>query len=163
MSETQTDRRTFYLAFVYGLSAIMSMALAIPAALYLLLPTRSKKQAGWVDAGSADQIKPDQPQEMQFRRTRVDGWKVSTEKASAWVVQIPNQGVVAFSPSCTHLGCAYHWEESKKVFLCPCHTSAFSIDGKVLSGPAPRPLDRYAVRVDHGHILIGELQKSSHA
>ena len=42
------------------------------------------------------------------------------------------QRVTAFGPQCTHLGCAYHWEQGKKQFLCPCHTSVFSIDGKVI-------------------------------
>ena len=47
--------------------------------------------------------------------------------------------MVAFNPACTHLGCAYHWDESPNNFVCPCHASVFSIDGKVLVGPAPRP------------------------
>lgn len=163
MSEIKTDRRTFYLTFVYGLSAIMSAVLAIPAALYLLVPSRTKKDDAWVDAGDAGQLKPNEPQEMVFRRNRVDGWRVTSEKTTAWVVQIPKQGVVAFAPQCTHLGCAYHWDDAKKVFVCPCHTSAFSIDGKVLTGPAPRPLDRYALKVDNGRVMIGSIEKSSNA
>ncbi len=161
MAETTTDRRTFYLSVVYGLSAIMGMALGIPALLYLFVPPRAKQGNEWVDAGDVSQLRPNVPEELQFRRRRVDGWRVVSEKTSAWVVQIPKEGLVAFSPQCTHLGCAYHWDDSKKVFVCPCHTSAFSINGKVLEGPAPRPLDRYAVKVDRGHILIGPLQKAS--
>ena len=52
--------------------------------------------------------------------------------ATAWVVKQPNSEVVAFSPQCTHLGCAYHWDAPSHTFICPCHTSVFSIDGKVL-------------------------------
>jgi len=69
--------------------------------------------------------------------------------------------VTAFAPQCTHLGCAYHWDESSHNFICPCHTSAFSIDGKVLAGPAPRPLDRYTVKVEGNKLQIGPLE--SHA
>jgi menaquinol-cytochrome c reductase iron-sulfur subunit len=69
--------------------------------------------------------------------------------------------VIAFAPQCTHLGCAYHWDEKANNFLCPCHTSTFSIDGKVLTGPAPRPLDRLVTKIDQGKILIGtEIQKA---
>ena len=89
------------------------------------------------------QLQPGKPAEVVFHRSRVDGWKVIDEKTTAWVVKSDDQNVIAYTPACTHLGCAYHWDEQQKYFLCPCHTSAFSLDGKVIMGPAPRPLDRY--------------------
>jgi len=89
----------------------------------------------------------------------VDGRKVTSEKSTAWVVKVADNQAVAFSPQCTHLGCAYHWDEGNKNFLCPCHTSTFDMEGKVLSGPAPRPLDRFQVRVEGTKLLIGDLQK----
>ena len=100
------------------------------------------------------------PVEMSFRRNRVDGWKVISEKSTAWVVKQADNQVVAFGPQCTHLGCAYHWEEGKNEFLCPCHTSLFAIDGKVVAGPAPRPLDRYETKVEGNKLLLGELQQA---
>jgi len=94
------------------------------------------------------------PEEVVFRRSRVDGWRVLNEKTTAWVVRTDQNNVIAYAPSCTHLGCAYHWDDPSKTFVCPCHTSAFSLDGKVLTGPAPRPLDRFVTRVDNGKLLI---------
>jgi hypothetical protein len=58
-----------------------------------------------------------------------------------------------------HGFCAYHWEESKSEFICPCHNSVFGADGRVISGPAPRPLDRYQAKVEGGHLLLGPLEK----
>ena len=98
------------------------------------------------------------PTEISFNRKRVDGWKVTTEKATAWVVKKPDNDVVAFSPICTHLGCAYHWDDPSHTFVCPCHTSVFSIDGKVLGGPAPRPLDRYMTKIESGKLEIGPVE-----
>jgi menaquinol-cytochrome c reductase iron-sulfur subunit len=157
------NRRAFILTFIYGLWGIITSALALPAALYLLLPPRSRKSAEWVTAGDVTQLQPGAPEEVVFRRNRVDGWKVTSEKSTAWVVRASSGDVVAFAPQCTHLGCAYHWDESHHYFLCPCHTSAFALDGKVLSGPAPRPLDRYEVKVDGGKIMIGPMQKPTGA
>jgi menaquinol-cytochrome c reductase iron-sulfur subunit len=45
--------------------------------------------------------------------------------------------------------------------LCPCHSSVFSVDGAVISGPAPRPLDRYETKVENGKLLLGALHESS--
>ena len=91
----------------------------------------------------------------------MDGWRSFQEKTIAWVVRTGENNVVAYSPQCTHLGCAYHWEDSRDQFVCPCHGSRFSIDGKVLAGPASRPLDRYPVQVENSKLLIGsEIQKA---
>ncbi len=161
MGSPNVSRRGFYAVLIQGLGAVITAALAIPAALYLLVSPKSKKKAGqWVEAGDLSQFQPHKPEEVVFRRTRVDGWRVFTEKTTAWVVKNDDQNVTVFAPQCTHLGCAYHWDEQQKYFLCPCHTSAFGVDGKVLMGPAPRPLDRYDIRVDSGKLLLGSIRKA---
>lgn len=162
IEKQESDRRGFCLAVIYGLSALMSAALALPAAVYLFLPPRKRKDPEWVEAGDLSQIDPHQPLEVVFRRTRTDGWKVASEKATAWVVNTGDR-VIAFSPWCTHLGCAYHWDQQKRTFLCPCHASAFDINGKVLAGPAPRPLDRYEVKVEGNRVWLGPVRKSGEA
>jgi Rieske Fe-S protein len=159
MSKQQNgNRRSFFLVGIYGLWGLITGALAIPASLYLLLPPRLRRQSQWVEVGDISNLKPDTPEEMIFKRSRVDGWKVVTERTSAWVVKTGSGEIFALAPGCTHLGCAYHWNSQQKEFVCPCHTSAFSIDGKVLTGPAPRPLDRYEVKVEGTKLLVGEIR-----
>jgi menaquinol-cytochrome c reductase iron-sulfur subunit len=156
-----TTRRSFYSAAIAGLGALMTAALAAPAAAYLLFKPRSQKQSDFVPAADLTQLKIGKPEEVVFHRTRVDGWRVLNEKTTAWVVRKDDQNVLAFVPLCTHLACAYHWDEKDANFLCPCHNSVFSIDGGVVSGPAPRPLDRYVTKIDQGKVLIGsEIQKA---
>jgi glycine/D-amino acid oxidase-like deaminating enzyme/nitrite reductase/ring-hydroxylating ferredoxin subunit len=46
----------------------------------------------------------------------------------------------AVSARCTHLGCLVSFNEAETAWECPCHGSRFGIDGKVLHGPALRPL-----------------------
>ncbi len=155
----EPTRRHFYLTFIYGLSAAMGVMVAAPAFAYLFLPPKAHREEQWVDAADLSQIPVNTPQEVSYRMNKVDGWKVSSEKATAWVVKKADNQVIAFAPQCTHLGCAYHWDETTKNFQCPCHTSAFAIDGRVISGPAPRPLDRYAVKIDGNRLQIGPLQQ----
>jgi menaquinol-cytochrome c reductase iron-sulfur subunit len=161
MESQETTRRGFYSALIAGLSSLMGAALALPAAAYLLMKPKAPNKSQWVDAADLNSLHIGKPEEVVFRRSRVDGWRVVNEKSTAWVVRIDEHNVVAYSPSCTHLGCAYHWDDPSKTFVCPCHTSAFSIEGKVLAGPAPRPLDRYVTRIDNGKLLISPaIQKS---
>lgn len=162
METQQSTRRGFYVAAIQGLGALIGAALAVPAAVYLLFKPGKQKEAQWVEAADVNQLKIKQPEEVVFRRKRVDGWRTVNEKTTAWVVKMDPQKVVVFAPNCTHLGCAYHWDQQQNNFICPCHTSAFSVDGKVLSGPAPRPLDRYVSRIESGKLLIGPtIEKSA--
>jgi menaquinol-cytochrome c reductase iron-sulfur subunit len=148
-------RRSFYEVCIHGLGGLMAAVLAVPALAYLFVKPKSKKRSDWVQAADLTQLRTQSPEEVVFHRARVDGWRVVNEKTTAWVVKLDDKNVVAYSPSCTHLGCAYHWDAQLKNFICPCHTSTFSIDGNVLAGPAPRPLDRYAIRVESGKLFIG--------
>ena len=160
-SDLSPTRRSFYLKFIYAVWSVIAAALAIPAVVYLFLPPKTKKEAEWVEAADLSKIPVGTPEEISFQHNRVDGWKITSEKTTAWVVKMSDSQVIAFAPQCTHLGCAYHWDERSHNFLCPCHTSAFAIDGKVLSGPAPRPLDRYLVKIDGNKLAIGPLERNA--
>jgi glycine/D-amino acid oxidase-like deaminating enzyme/nitrite reductase/ring-hydroxylating ferredoxin subunit len=46
---------------------------------------------------------------------------------------------------CTHLGCLLRFNSAERSWDCPCHGSRFDVDGKVLEGPATRPLERKPV------------------
>ena len=78
------SRRTFQLAVVYVLGALITLAMAIPTALYLLIPPRVRSRSGWIDAGDISQLTPGVPIEVSFKESRLDGWKVLTEKKTAW-------------------------------------------------------------------------------
>lgn len=155
----QPDRRSFFVSAIYGLWGLIAAAVALPASAYLLFPPRARNTGEWAETADLARLKTNEPEEVTFRRNRVDGWKVVSEKATTWLVKVSDNEVVALAPQCTHLGCAYHWEDSRRNFICPCHTSAFSIEGKVLSGPAPRPLDRLAVKLENGKVLVGQVER----
>ena len=63
-------------------------------------------------------------------------------------------GFLALARRCTHLGCTVPWVEDEDRFVCPCHASAFDITGDVLSPPAPRPLDIFAVRIENDIVKV---------
>lgn len=65
----------------------------------------------------------------------------------------PDAEVVVLSGKCPHLGCAFRWRKHRvfgQAFVCPCHLSIFDSTGKVLDGPAPRPLDLLPTQVTAG-------------
>jgi cytochrome b6-f complex iron-sulfur subunit len=76
-----------------------------------------------------------------------------------WVVRY--QGTIyALSTTCTHLGCTPNWLEREAKFKCPCHGSGFKITGVNFEGPAPRPLERWAISIgDDGQLVVDKSKK----
>ena len=98
---------------------------------------------GWVQVDvDPTTLEPGQPVPVRFAGS-VGGSPVT---GSAWLVLgEADEVLAAFDPRCTHAQCAYEPTDDAR-FACLCHDAFFDLDGKVLSGPPPRPLERFAVR-----------------
>jgi len=150
-------RRAFHQRMIYGLLSLIGGALGMPALAYLFVPSRRAEDTTWSEAGNLNSLPVGQPSEVVIYRKRIDSWKITMERTTAWIVRQEGDQAIAFAPQCTHLGCGYHWNAEKSKFECPCHQSFFSIDGSVLSGPAPRPLDRYETKVLGTRLWLGDV------
>ena len=64
------------------------------------------------------------------------------------------QGVTALYQKCVHLGCKVPWCGTSQWFECPCHGSKYNRVGEYKAGPAPRGLDRFAVSVEGGTVVV---------
>jgi cytochrome b6-f complex iron-sulfur subunit len=71
-----------------------------------------------------------------------------------YLVRLDDGGFLALSLRCTHLGCSINWEEDKQRFICPCHASAFEINGNVQNPPAPSALDYFPVLIQNGKVMV---------
>lgn len=71
-----------------------------------------------------------------------------------YLTRLEDGGFIALSLRCTHLGCSVEWEEDKYRFICPCHSSAFSMNGDVQNAPAPKALDYYPIIIEKGTIKV---------
>jgi cytochrome b6-f complex iron-sulfur subunit len=71
-------------------------------------------------------------------------------------VELRREGgeVRARSLWCTHTGCEVRWIESESIYRCVCHDATFGADGRVLSGPPPRPLRDLEVVLEGDRILL---------
>jgi cytochrome b6-f complex iron-sulfur subunit len=76
------------------------------------------------------------------------------QKGRFYLARLEDGGFLALFRECTHLGCTVPWSEEKNQFICPCHSSAYDITGEVVSPPAPRALDLFAVRIENGIVKI---------
>ncbi|HET9857226.1 MAG TPA: Rieske (2Fe-2S) protein, partial [Chthoniobacterales bacterium] len=98
------------------------------------------------------------------RLTRDEASKLEEKKFV--IVPVSGQRVIvlqsqdqlfAFSAKCTHEGCTVTFQPGQSVIWCPCHDGRFDLTGRVLSGPPPQPLTKYAAqRQPDGGIVISE-------
>jgi cytochrome b6-f complex iron-sulfur subunit len=66
-----------------------------------------------------------------------------------------SQEIVALDAKCTHEGCTVQYLPAESAIWCACHNARFDLDGRVVSGPPPRPLPKYLTeRQEDGGILI---------
>ncbi|MEW6367893.1 MAG: Rieske (2Fe-2S) protein [Acidobacteriota bacterium] len=83
-----------------------------------------------------------------------DAFITQHQSGPVLIVRTGDRDVIAFSALCTHMRCILHWAGDTRTILCPCHGGVFDWNGNVLSGPPPRPLQRYSVEIRNEDIFV---------
>ncbi len=73
---------------------------------------------------------------------------------AAVLVRLPDGKYKSLSAKCTDLGCTVAFRPAGDYFHCNCHGSEFSINGRVLRGPAARALEEYDVSIVGSRIYV---------
>ena len=60
----------------------------------------------------------------------------------------------ALSAVCTHLNCTVQYQEAGRQIWCACHNGLYDLNGRVISGPPPKPLEEYAVHIRGEEVVI---------
>lgn len=153
-SPLEIGRRDFLTRATAALAGAIAAVLSATGLGYFISPAFQRRDEDWVDLGQAHEFRAGSPALVEFTQRRRDAWVTSERRSSAWVVTSDGKSFTAFDPRCTHLGCPYRWDEARSRFVCPCHTAVFGPDGKVISGPPPRPLDQFETKVAGSRLMI---------
>jgi len=152
--DNDLSRRTFLRNVILAVVVLITAVLGVLLTGFAIVSALRKEASRWVEVIAVDQIPVGEPTQVNYTYSRTDGWISERAGRSVWIVNKDNVNFVVYDPRCTHLGCPYHWDSNQKKFLCPCHGGVFDIEGKVLAGPPPRPLDRLTNKVENGKLLI---------
>jgi len=147
-------RRKFLKITTAILAAGIGLLLGVPFVGSLLGSRFVARKQSMVKAGDISSLTPGQPTRVNFSVPEQDAYIHETAVHSVWVIAHSPAEVTVFSPICPHAGCYFNWDSSTDHFECPCHGSVFSIDGKVLGGPAPRPLDALPHEMKDGELYV---------
>ena len=140
------SRRTFFKSASIAIGSALAVALGYPLIASIVSKSKAVATKVFSNLGPVNSIRnsfipSEQPTKLNFSNAVQDAFISKINPEQVWVVRKSPENIKVYSPVCPHLGCRYNWDEATKQFVCPCHNSVYSIDGKVVSGPAPRGLD----------------------
>jgi len=147
-------RRNFFSRVSGAIAAFIGLSLAVPLVGYVISPSFKRREKSWKAVGNVAELRVGVPQSLDYVVDQKDGWMETKAVKAVWAIKQEDGAVTVFSPICTHLGCGFRWNWKDSQFQCPCHGSIYDTTGKVLAGPAPRPLDRLPSKVEEGQLLV---------
>ncbi|MGA9533687.1 MAG: ubiquinol-cytochrome c reductase iron-sulfur subunit [Anaerolineales bacterium] len=153
-TDRSVDRRGFLSIATWLIGSLVAAAYAIPAIGYLVGPAFQRRAERWLPLGATSKVGLEQPTLFKVNVENQTGWITDRQEIAAYVLTDNGRDYIAMSNVCTHLGCHVRWVEKQGRFYCPCHNGVFDREGNVLSGPPPRPLDRYQTQVKDDELLI---------
>jgi menaquinol-cytochrome c reductase iron-sulfur subunit len=150
--EVSSNRRSFLAGLLATGSAAVGVLLAVPLVRFALHPVLARTtEKSWSDVGNVDEFKNiNDPVKKLVTIEQRDGWRRTITEKPVYVARDARGELVVLSAVCTHLGCTIPWIEKEKKFVCPCHSGTFELDGRLLSGPPPRDMDRLVTKVEGG-------------
>jgi nitrate reductase gamma subunit len=145
-------RRSFLSKMAVAAGAVAAAIIVVPSIAFLL--GLRKAPLIWRAVGKVSDFQIGQTVEVSFADATSLPWAGVTARTAAWLRRKSEDQFLAFSINCTHLGCPVRWLPDADLFMCPCHGGVFYNDGTVASGPPPKPLNTYPVRVNNGMVEI---------
>ncbi|MBL0939381.1 MAG: Rieske 2Fe-2S domain-containing protein [Gemmatimonadaceae bacterium] len=159
--EKAPDRRNFVTkAAAVVIGGLISVVAPVAGLFTTLDPLRRKSDTrGMVRVATLSSL-PDsgEPRKFPVLDTLVDAWN-RTENVPVGSVYIQKTGddsVRVLHTVCPHLGCSVGYQAAAKGYFCPCHKSAFALDGSIADpkSPSPRGMDELEAVVRDGEVWV---------
>jgi cytochrome b6-f complex iron-sulfur subunit len=141
-------RRAFVGLAMAGVGACYAAAIGYPVYRYLASPAEkamAESSVTQISLANADTLPPGSVLMFKFGST------------PTMLIHLKDGTWVALTAVCTHLGCTTQYQPDRDVIHCFCHGGEYNAHtGANISGPPPRPLKRYNVKVSAGSVLVSK-------
>jgi cytochrome b6-f complex iron-sulfur subunit len=137
-----SSRRKF-LNGLLGIFSLGGVAAVLSPLVHYLTPVKKQETAvSSVIAAKTNELTPNSAKLFRF------GSKPGI------LILTPGGDYRAFSAVCTHLGCTVQYSSAERQIWCACHNGHYDLNGNVVSGPPPRPLEEYAVYIKGQDVYV---------
>jgi menaquinol-cytochrome c reductase iron-sulfur subunit len=122
-------------------------------------PLRSRNRGSkFIRVGTLDSLPDDGvPRRFAVVAEHVDAWNRSLEPIGAVYLRRGKGQATpeCLTATCPHAGCFVAFDHSTSTYKCPCHNSAFTVDGAIIEpSPSPRAMDSLDCQVEDQEILV---------
>jgi len=145
------NRRSFFAIVTGGLALFAPLGAGLWS---FLSPLFRRADSPQVRVALLGQVPDDgKPHFFPVITDRQDAWTHYTEQkvGAVYLIRQPGDELpTAFTAKCPHAGCSVGYSAKEEKFKCPCHTSAFGLDGCRVNGDsevAPRDMDTLDVEL----------------
>ncbi len=153
------ERRRFFSRVLAWTGGTIAAGVGAPLLGFGVLPALKEEALEWGRLGPVELFVTGEPTLVPFTHVLPKPWPEEPVKHAVYVLKKGEDEFVVYDIRCTHVGCPVHWNAQVRRFFSPCHGGMFDIDGRVLAGPPPRPLDWYQVKVESGILYGGRLYR----
>jgi len=136
------ERRTLLRWLLGGGFTASVLSFLYPAIKFMNPPSVPEASTNEVSAGKVQDLKPNSGKIVKFG------------SRPALLIRVNETEWRAYSAICTHLNCTVQFQDSTRQIWCACHNGYYDLNGKVVSGPPPRPLEGYAVHIRGEDVVI---------
>ncbi|MDH4070293.1 MAG: ubiquinol-cytochrome c reductase iron-sulfur subunit [Ignavibacteria bacterium] len=135
MSESpETEGKRDFLKLILGGSLTVWLGSVLyPIFAFLKPPAQPEVEVSSILAGTIQEFEEANAKIVRFGRKPVI------------VVKLETGDLRAYEATCTHLDCTVQYRRDLGVIWCACHNGKYDMNGRVLSGPPPRPLEQFRV------------------
>jgi cytochrome b6-f complex iron-sulfur subunit len=138
------DRRDFLKFFLStGLTGFAAITI-YPVLSFLNPPKQTEVEVNSVVVGKVVDFKPGDSKIIRFGNKPVI------------IIRMDDNNFRALSATCTHLDCTVQYKKDEKIIWCACHNGKYDLFGKNVSGPPPRPLDKFSVIIKNDEIIVSK-------
>ena len=148
------QRRTLFKWIVGFLGAAMSGIIAVPAIVCALSPATRRRPEAWRWVGALESFPVGQVVQATVLSPPQEHHLEVVPAQAVYIWHRAEGEFIAFSRTCTDLGCAVKYDPGSEFYYCPCHGGIFNQSGEPVAGPPEKPLYRYATRVRAGALEI---------
>jgi cytochrome b6-f complex iron-sulfur subunit len=138
------ERRRFLNWFSSGGIAVLLAYIIYPVLRFVIPPKAKDSSLRTVKAATVEEMVPNSGKLFRFGNS------------PAILIDTPGGDLRSFTAVCIHLGCTVQYRKDLRHIWCACHNGHYDLNGNVISGPPPRPLERYNVAVKGDDIFVSK-------
>jgi len=142
MGGSDASRRGFLNWFLGTSAGALCVSVFYPVARYVSPPEVPEAETARATAGNEGELRPNEAKIFRF------GGRPGI------LIRTADDTYRAFAATCTHLNCTVQYRGDLSQIWCACHNGFYDINGNVVSGPPPKPLEEYEVNVANGEIIV---------